>query len=116
MPLCEPGAARKERIAMRVASIRLGSPEDNRIKTMAVVQHVCGVQEQRRIEQPDQHPKPKVVTLMRCCRKQQQVTAVVAKCLSKFEVLCLRHFRSGLIRRQMMRLIEDDQIPAGSFE
>ena len=57
-----------------------------------------------------------MVTLMRRCRKQQQVTAVVAKRLRKFEVLRLGNFRSGLVRRQMVRFVKDDQIPARSFQ
>ena len=57
-----------------------------------------------------------MVALMGRCRKQQKVAAMVAKRLGKLEILCLRNFRSALVRRQMMRLIEDDQIPAGGFE
>jgi len=54
----------KERIALSVTRISLSSPEDNRIETMAAMEHVGSVKEERRVKEPDQHPKPKVITLM----------------------------------------------------
>src|SRR5262249_21438261 len=109
-------APREQRIAVSITSISLRPPEDNRIEAMTVIQHICGIQEERWVEEPDQHPKPEVIALVWRCGKQQEIPAVTAKRLGEFEILRLRDLRSGLIGRQMMRLVKDDQIPWWSFE
>lgn len=57
-----------------------------------------------------------MIALVGCRRKQQQITAVVAKRLCKLEILGLGNLSSCLIRSKMMRLVKDNQIPVGSLQ
>ena len=93
-----------------------GASEDYRAEPVPLVHHLIHALEERRIEQLDQHPELKVIALVRCRRKQQQVARMASKCLCEFVVLGLPDAASRFHRRQMMRFVEDDQIPLRRVE
>src|SRR5882724_6434754 len=108
--------AGKQRFAVRIARIRLRAPKHDSVETMPVIDHVAGILKKAGIEQPNQHPKPKMITLMRRRRQEEQVAAMLAQRLSKLEVLRLANFLPRLGSCEVMGFVEDDQVPSRCIE
>ena len=106
----------EERRAIGPAGVGLGAAEDHRVQPVPVLDHVLGALEQRRVQELDQHPEPEVIALVRRGRQQQQVAGVVLQGLGQLVVLGLLDLAAAAVGRQVMRLVEDDQIPRRGFE
>jgi hypothetical protein len=55
----------EQRRAIWLASISFGAAEHHRVEPVAIIHHLLGTAEQRRIQQLRQHPELKMVTLVR---------------------------------------------------
>ena len=104
-------AADKQRAAVLGAGIRLGAANDDRIETVPVLDHVLVALEQLRVEQPDEHPEAEMVALVRCGRQENEVAAMVANGLGEFEIFGFLDPAAVPVHAQMVRLVEDHQVP-----
>ena len=104
-------ASREQCRAIGPAGVGLGATEDHGVQPMPVLHHVVGAAEQRGIEQLNQHPEAEVIALMRRGRQQQQVTAVPFQDLGQFVVLGLLDLAAAAVGGQVVRFVEDHEIP-----
>src|SRR5262249_28278584 len=61
-------------------------------------------------------PELKVISLMGRRREQNQISRVLFKCLGKLVVLCLSNLAAVSVGGEMMRFIENHEIPTGRFQ
>ena len=106
----------EQRLAVHSACVRLGPANDHGVEAVPVLHHVFGAVEQRRVQQLDEHPELKVVPLVGSRGEQDEVARVVLERLGELVVLGLVQLPAGAEGRQVVRLVDDGQIPPGCFK
>ena len=104
-------ATNEQRAAILSAGIRFGATDHHCIESMPVVDHVLIAFKQFGTEQTNQHPEAEMVALVWSGRKQKQIPAMVTNGFGEFEVFRLLDLTAVTVNAQVMRLVEDHQIP-----
>ena len=73
-----------------------------------------GLRNKVRIKQVDDHPEPEMVSLVRGCREQDQIPAVILEQLGQPIILGFLDLPAALVGGEMVRLVKHAQIPPGS--
>ncbi len=81
-----------------------------------MLEHLLRAAEQRRVEQLDDHPELEVIALMRRRGKQEEVARMALQRLGELVVLGLANLAADSVGGQVMRFVEDDEIPARRIE
>ena len=106
-------AAPEDRAASRVRDLALGAPDHDVVQQPAVVGDGLGAREQLVVEELDQRPELEGVALVRRRGEKQHVPAVVAQRLGETVVVGGRGLLAAAGTRQMVRLVEDHEVPRG---
>ena len=109
-------AAPEDGVAACVRDLALGAPDHDLVQQSAVVGDRLGAREQLVVEELDEGPELEGVALVRGGGEEQQVPAVVAQGLGEAVVLCGPGLPAAARARQVVRLVEDHEVPRGGGE
>ena len=106
-------AAPEDRVAPRVRDLAPGAPDHDAVQQSAVVGDRLGAGEQLVVQELDQRPELEGVALVRRRGEEEQVPAVVAQRLGEAVVPGGRGLLAAAGTRQMVRFVEDHEVPRG---
>src|ERR1039458_403138 len=102
---CEQGGT------VRATGISLCASDDDGVESVPLLNHLCRRIEKGWVKHLHEHPEAEVVALVGRCREQHQVAGMLLQHLGQLEVLRLYELTVLAIRREMVRLIEYNQVP-----